>query len=121
MNHLRIVRRLHRLRESLDQFRSLDWFEGSAIEFAIERTTRAELQNEIRLSLVRAYVVDLHDVAMPQARDCLRLSAETHQIFLARMPPREDHLDGHGAIQMRVFCQIHHTHTTAVEFALVLV
>jgi hypothetical protein len=59
--------------------------------------------------------MDLHDVGVLQASDGLRLDAEAGQVCLAGVCPRQDHLEGHDAVQLDLPGLVDDAHAAAAQ------
>ena len=117
MNDVLLVRRLHRPRQRLHQRRRFLRRQRRAVELLLQAAAAAELQREERLALVLADLVDLHDVGMLQARDGLRLGLEAGQVRRAGVAARQDHLQRHQPIQLRLPRLVDHAHAAAAQLA----
>jgi hypothetical protein len=59
--------------------------------------------------------MDLHNVGMLQPGDGLRLGAKTRQLLGVEVFPGQDHLQGHGAVEVVLPGPVHHPHAPAAD------
>jgi hypothetical protein len=110
------VGRLHRPRQGLHQPRRLRRRQRGPLELPVEAAAVHELQGKERQPVVLADSKDLNDVGVLQPRRRLRLGTEAGQFLRPGVRPRQDHLQGDGALQRRLPRLVDDAHAAATQF-----
>src|SRR6185503_18955088 len=120
-----LVRVIERAQQLAHHAHELPGLEAQvAVEAVLEVLAADELHHDEGDLGLLAEVVYLDDVRMVEARDRLRLLAETHRILARDLLVEvalEDGLDRDRAVQLRVERLVHDTHGAAADLAAELV
>ena len=103
--------------QGLDQLRRGAGVLGSAGQVLGQAAALDVLHGEERPAVVRADVVDLHDVGVDQAGDRAGLPAETGQLLGAAERPVQNHFQGDHPIQAALVRPVDDAHAAAAQLA----
>src|SRR4051794_12126772 len=99
MNHAIGMSGMDRLRQGRDELCRRTYRLRRALEVLSQAAAGHELKDKVRPARGLADVVNLDNVGMLQARKGRGLGAKAGQVLRARLEPRQDHLQRHGAIE----------------------
>jgi hypothetical protein len=94
------------------------WRQRCAAQLAVEAAAVDVLHREERGAFVKARLVDLHDVRVPQPAERFCLVNESALSLFPDVVGVQDHLEGDDAIEAQLPRPVHDAHAAAPQLAL---
>ncbi len=115
VDHAGLVRGGHGAGQHFHQPGGVARWQGGAGQAAVQRLALDEFQGQVRLAVVLADLVDLHDAGMPQPRQRLRLGAEAGPLPVPGRLAGANHLQGHQPLQRCLASLVDDTHAAPAD------